>query len=103
MPYNLYVKGYTYKAFQDPNETQFGQKHQVNPEVRTQGCDTKGCPNYIKLQINTWLRKESKPTNDWFQNTSTHEVWYQKESNQHNKWSIRHQLKIRYQLKQNIN
>ena len=41
---------------------------------------------------------EIKSTHDWFQNTSTHEVWYQKESNQHNKWSIRHQLKIRYQL-----
>ena len=43
---------------------------------------------------------EIKSTYDWFQNTSTHEVWYQKESNQHNKWSIRHQLKVRYQLKQ---
>ena len=41
MLYNIYVKGYTYKAFQDPNETQFGQKHQVNQEESTPRCDTK--------------------------------------------------------------
>ena len=53
MPYNIKVKGYTYKVFQDPNEIQFGQKHQVNQEESTRECDTKGCPSYIKLQINT--------------------------------------------------
>ena len=53
IPYNIYVKGYTYKAVQDPNETQFGQKHQVTKKRAHQGVTQKGCPNYIKIQINT--------------------------------------------------
>ena len=57
MPYNIYIKGYTYKVFQEPNEIQFGQKHQVKQEESTPSVTKKGCPNYIKIQINTWLRK----------------------------------------------
>ena len=43
MPYNIYIyiKGYTYKVFQKPNEIQFGQKHQVNQREDTPKCDTK--------------------------------------------------------------
>ena len=40
MPYNIDVKGYTYKVFQEPNEIQFGQKHQVNQREDTPKCDT---------------------------------------------------------------
>ena len=53
MPYNIYIREYTCKVFQEPNEMQFGQKHQVNQEESTPKCDKKGCPNYIKIQINT--------------------------------------------------
>ena len=41
MPYNIYVREYTCKVFQEPNEIQFGRKHQVNQEESTPKCDTK--------------------------------------------------------------
>ena len=37
MPYNIDVKGYTQKVFQEPHKIQFGQKHQVNEEITRKG------------------------------------------------------------------
>ena len=41
MPYNIYIREYICKVFQEPNEIQFGRKHQVNQEESTPKCDTK--------------------------------------------------------------
>ena len=42
MPYNIYIfREYTCKDFQEPNEIQFGRKHQVNQDESTPKCDTK--------------------------------------------------------------
>ena len=60
MPYNIYTNKYACIDLQEPYEIYFGRKHKVNQEESTPKCDTKGCPNYIKIQINTWMRKESK-------------------------------------------
>ena len=37
----IYIREYTCKVFQEPNEIQFGRKHQVNQEESTPKCDTK--------------------------------------------------------------
>ena len=68
-------------------------KHQVNQEESTPKCDTKkGCPSYIKIQINIWLRKNQiniwlipKHVNTW----SVISIGIKS----NNTWEIRHQFK----------
>ena len=79
----MYTCKYACIDLQEPHKIQFGQKHQVNQREDTPKCDTKGCPNYVKIQINTWS-----------------EISKGVKSN--NTWSIRHQLKKRYQLGEKI-
>ena len=74
MPYNIYVKEYTCKVFQEPNEIQFGRKHQINQEESTPKCDTKKVVQIISKSKSTHDWGKIKSTYDLFQNTSTHEV-----------------------------
>ena len=41
MPYNICIREYTCKVFQEPNKIQFVQKHQIKQEEGTPKCDTK--------------------------------------------------------------
>ena len=59
MPYKIHISEYACKDLQEPKEIQIGQKHQVNQKAH-QGVTRNGRPNYIEIQINKRLRKESK-------------------------------------------
>ena len=73
MTYNTYIREYTCKVYQEPNEIQFGQKHQVNQEESTPKCDTK---RLSKL----------------YQNQNQHMI--DSKTHQHMKWDInRNQIK----------
>ena len=59
MPQNIYINGYTYKVFQEPNEIQFGQKHQVNQGESTPKCDTKRLSKLYQNPIQHMIEEKS--------------------------------------------
>ena len=76
MPYNIYIKGYTYKVFQEPNQIQFGQKHQVNLEESTPECDTKLLSKLYQNPNQHMIEEKSKG----IKSNNTREIRYQIEA-----------------------
>ena len=64
------MKGQTYKVFQEPNEIQFGQRHQVDQEDSTPKCDT---TRLSKLYQNPNQQTIEEKSNQHMNDSKTHQ------------------------------